>query len=58
VARADITGEDAALAVDLVYGSMWYRLIFRAGPLDCRWAGQVAGAVAKLAPADRAQRPR
>ncbi len=58
VARADITGEDAALAVDLVYGSMWYRLIFRIGPVDYRWADQVADAVANLAAGDQAQRPR
>ena len=36
----------AALALDLIYGSLWYRLIFRTGPLDYQWADQVAAAIA------------
>lgn len=46
VDRGEITSGYAALAVDLVYGSLWYRLIFDVGPLDRRWADQVAGAIA------------
>jgi hypothetical protein len=33
------------LAIDLVYGSMWYRLIFETGPLDYTWADAVATAI-------------
>jgi hypothetical protein len=29
-----------------VYGSMWYRLIFRVGPLDYTWADAIADAIA------------
>lgn len=46
VARGEIEGDYAALAMDLVYGSMWYRLIFQVGPLDYTWADQVAAAIA------------
>jgi AcrR family transcriptional regulator len=46
VARGEIKEDYAALAVDLVYGSLWYRLIFRVGPLDYGWAEAVAAAIA------------
>jgi hypothetical protein len=46
VARGEIERDYAALAMDLVYGSMWYRLIFQVGPLDYTWADQVAAAIA------------
>lgn len=46
VARGEITAADAALAVDFVYGSLWYRLIFHVGPLDYEWAESVAAAIA------------
>jgi AcrR family transcriptional regulator len=49
VARGEITSAYAALAIDLVYGSMWYRLIFRVGPLDYTWADEVAAAIASRA---------
>ena len=45
VARGEITAAYAALAVDLIYGSMWYRLIFRVGALDYTWADEVAAAI-------------
>jgi AcrR family transcriptional regulator len=45
-ARGEITHQFIPLAIDLVYGSMWYRLIFRVGPLDQKWADDVAAAVA------------
>jgi Tetracyclin repressor-like, C-terminal domain len=44
-ARGEID-RDYALALDLIYGSMWYRLIFRVGALDYRWADAVAAAIA------------
>ena len=37
-ARGEISARQAALALDLVYGSLWYRLIFRTGPVDYAWA--------------------
>jgi AcrR family transcriptional regulator len=46
VARGEVTSDYAALATDLIYGSLWYRLIFEVGPLDRRWAGGVAAAIA------------
>jgi AcrR family transcriptional regulator len=46
VARGEITREYAALAVDLVYGSLWYRVIFAVGALDYAWADSVAEAIA------------
>lgn len=45
-ARGEIDGEHAAMAPDLIYGSLWYRVIFRFGPLDYRWADAVADAIA------------
>jgi|SRR6516225_6690560 len=48
VARGEIGHDNAALALDFIYGSLWYRLIFRTGPLDYRWADQVATAIASL----------
>ena len=44
-ARGEITREYAALAVDLVYGTLWYRLIFRIGALDYTWADDMAAAI-------------
>jgi AcrR family transcriptional regulator len=46
VARGEVTDEYAAIAVDLVYGSLWYRLIFEVAPLDLAWADAVADAIA------------
>ena len=43
--RGEIASDSVGLAVDFVYGSMWYRLIFRVGPLDYTWADEVAVAV-------------
>ena len=45
-ARGEIGRDRAALAVDLIYGSMWYRLIFRVATLDYQWADEVADAIA------------
>jgi len=49
VARGEIEAGHAALARDLIYGSLWYRLIFRTGPVDHAWAGDVAAAIAARA---------
>jgi hypothetical protein len=35
------------MAVDFVYGSLWYRLIFEVGPLDYGWADAVAIAISR-----------
>src|SRR3954471_14742269 len=34
VKRGELSRAEAATALDLVYGSLWYRLIFDIGPLD------------------------
>jgi AcrR family transcriptional regulator len=47
VARHEIDAADAALALDLVYGTLWYRLIFHLGPLDYAWADRLADAIAR-----------
>lgn len=44
-ARGEITSDYAAIAVDLVYGTLWYRLIFRIGSLDYTWADDMAAAI-------------
>jgi AcrR family transcriptional regulator len=48
VERGEVTAPRAAIALDLVFGSLWYRLIFGIGPLDRRWADSVTDAVAEL----------
>jgi AcrR family transcriptional regulator len=45
VERGEITPDLAGFAVDLVYGSMWYRLIFQIGPLDYTWAEAVVASI-------------
>ena len=50
VARGEISAGQAALARDLIYGSLWYRLIFRTGPVDHAWAEDVAAAIAGARP--------
>jgi AcrR family transcriptional regulator len=46
VERGELNQSDAAIALDLVYGSLWYRLIFDVAPLDADWADSVASAIA------------
>jgi AcrR family transcriptional regulator len=58
VARGELTSERAAIALDLVFGSLWYRLVFGVGPLDRTWADSVAGAIAAMPPAPRSGRGR
>jgi AcrR family transcriptional regulator len=45
VDRGEITAQYAGMALDMVYGSLWYRLIFDVGPLDYSWADEVAAAI-------------
>lgn len=45
VSRGEIASDYSALALDLIYGSMWYRLIFRVAPLDYTWADAIAVAI-------------
>lgn len=48
--RGELPAEPAiATLLDLVFGSLWYRLIFTAGPLDQDWADTVASAITSMA---------
>jgi AcrR family transcriptional regulator len=53
VARGEITSRRAELAVDFVFASFWYRLIFEIGALDYEWAEsivlEIAGAAGRAA---------
>jgi AcrR family transcriptional regulator len=46
VSRGEMASEGVPLTIDMVYGSLWYRLIFAVGPLDYGWADEVATAIA------------
>jgi len=46
VSRGELSPERAHIDLDLVFGSLWYRLIFDLGPLDRNWADAVSGAIA------------
>ena len=46
VRRGEISRQHAAISLDLIYGSLWYRLIFDIAPLDNGWAIAVARAIA------------
>jgi AcrR family transcriptional regulator len=46
VERGELTSRQAAIAIDLIYGSLWYRLIFQIAPLDSNWAQDVTDALA------------
>lgn len=46
VARGEIEAGHAALARDLIYGSLWYRIIFDIAPLDTLWADAIARVLA------------
>jgi AcrR family transcriptional regulator len=49
VERGQLPAERADIALDIVFGSLWYRLLFPVGPLDRKWADSIADAVAGLA---------
>jgi AcrR family transcriptional regulator len=46
VQRGELSAANAATALDLVFGSLWYRVIFGVGPIDQAWADAVTDAVA------------
>jgi AcrR family transcriptional regulator len=46
VARGELDGDSVALTVDMVYGSLWYRLVFGGNALDRAWADGLAAAIA------------
>src|SRR4051794_18405501 len=45
VKRGELAPARAAVTVDFVFGSLWYRLIFGVGSLDRAWADAVADSV-------------
>ena len=47
VERGELTAPRAGIALDLVFGSLWYRLIFDVGPLDASWADAVTDAISR-----------
>jgi AcrR family transcriptional regulator len=47
VKRGELTESEAAIALDLVFGSLWYRVIFGVGPLDEAWADAVTDAIGR-----------
>jgi AcrR family transcriptional regulator len=47
VARHEIDAAYADLVLDLVFGTLWYRLIFHIGRLDYAWADQLADAIGR-----------
>lgn len=49
IAREELSCERAQASLDLVFGSLWYRLIFATGPLDQKWADAVADTIAAAA---------
>jgi AcrR family transcriptional regulator len=48
VQRGELDRTQADTALDLVFGSLWYRLIFGIGPLDRHWADGVADAIGRV----------
>jgi len=47
--RGELPAEPAlATVLDLVFGSLWYRLIFGTGPLDEAWADTVTSAITSM----------
>jgi AcrR family transcriptional regulator len=50
VERGELPGKQAATALDFVFGSLWYRLVFGVGRLDRAWADSVTDALAAHRP--------
>jgi AcrR family transcriptional regulator len=48
VQRGELDRTQAHTVLDLVFGSLWYRLIFGIGPLDRDWADGVADAIGRV----------
>jgi AcrR family transcriptional regulator len=57
VERGELTSRQAAIAIDLIYGSLWYRLIFQIAPLDASWAHDVTDAFASRTGSEREREP-
>jgi hypothetical protein len=49
-ARGELDGARVELLIDLIYGSLWYRVVFAVGPIDEAWADGIARAIAAAAP--------
>jgi AcrR family transcriptional regulator len=49
VARGELSRAEVGIVTDLIYGSLWYRVIFDVAPLDNRWADAAARATAPRA---------
>jgi AcrR family transcriptional regulator len=47
VERGELTREQAATALDFVFGSLWYRLVFGVGALNQRWADSVTDGIVR-----------
>jgi AcrR family transcriptional regulator len=45
VKRGELDHTDVTIILDLIYGSLWYRLIFDLAPLDTNWADAVTKAI-------------
>jgi AcrR family transcriptional regulator len=50
VQRGELGAGRVATVLDLVFGSLWYRLIFDIGPLDEAWAEAVTDAIGPATP--------
>jgi AcrR family transcriptional regulator len=48
VDRNELQAAHAATALELVFGSLWYRLVFETAPLDRAWADAVTDAITTL----------
>lgn len=46
VRRGELAPGDADILLDLIYGSLWYRIIFDIAPLDTLWADAIARVLA------------
>lgn len=48
VLRHAKAGRELKTAIDMIYGAMWYRLLAGHGPLDARFARELASAAARI----------
>ncbi len=56
VRRGELPASQVAATVDLVFGSLWYRVIFGVGPVDGAWADGVVDVLSAPATAPRRSR--
>jgi AcrR family transcriptional regulator len=47
--RGELTADHTETILDLVFGSLWYHLIFGVGPLDRAWADAITDTIASAA---------